>query len=73
MEEAILNEIYQELYAIRSALQSMDIRSELSGVRQELRQINAQLAGLNRAAGVQVENPADMKDNPKKGMFGFLR
>lgn len=72
MSDAIENEIYQELYAIRSVLQSIDLRSEMMGIRQELQKINAQLAGLNRAAGVAPESIEDVKQKPK-GVFGFLR
>lgn len=71
MSDAIENEIYQELYAIRSLLQSMDVRSEVIGIRQELQKLNGQIAALNRAMGNPVEAAGIQKDS--KGMFGFLR
>ncbi|MFH1125587.1 MAG: hypothetical protein V1703_00535 [Candidatus Altiarchaeota archaeon] len=72
MSDAIENEIYQELYAIRSLLQSMDIRSEVLAVRQELQKVNAQLAALNKSAGVSTDTLEEAKQKPR-GAFGFLR
>lgn len=66
------NEIYQELYAIRSSLQSMDLRSELVAIRQLLERMNAQLTALTKAAGGAPVEMEDVKQKPK-GMFGFLR
>jgi hypothetical protein len=71
MSDAVENEMYQELYAIRSYLQSMDVRSEVIAIRMELEKLNAQMAALTKALGANI-NPADIM--PKsKGTFGFLR
>lgn len=71
MSDAVENEMYQELYAIRSSLQSMDVRSEVIAIRMELEKLNSQMAALTKALGANI-NPADI--GPKsKGTFGFLR
>ena len=71
MGDAMENEMYQELYTIRSVLQSMDLRSELVAMRQELQKMNTQLASMNRAMGGTPENIEEVKEK-SKGMFGFL-
>jgi hypothetical protein len=72
MGEAMENEMYQELYAIRSLLQSMDLRSELVAIRQELQKNSAQLASIARSMGGTTENVEEVKEK-QKGMFGFLK
>jgi len=70
MSEALENEMYQELYAIRSALQSMDVRSELMAIRQDLQKMNAHLASISRALG---GTPVEEVKEKSKGFFGFLK
>ncbi|MDD5112282.1 MAG: hypothetical protein PHG85_07040 [Candidatus Altiarchaeota archaeon] len=72
MSDAVENEIYQELYAIRSLMQSMDMR-ELSTIRQELQKVNQQLASINAAVGGAPPGPGDDMKQRTKGMLGFFK
>ncbi|MBM3309391.1 MAG: hypothetical protein FJY77_03970 [Candidatus Altiarchaeales archaeon] len=75
MSDAIENEIYQELYAIRSSLQSVDLRYELSGIRQELQRANAQLEKicnlLEKTPGDSSSGGGEYKQKPDK-RFRFI-
>ncbi len=70
MSDELENEMYQELYAIRSALQSMDVRSELMSIRQDLQKMNAYLASISKAVG---GTPIEEVKEKSKGLFGFLK
>ena len=70
MSDAINHEIYQELYAIRSRIESMDMRSEVSSILQELQRINVQLEKLTKALTGSSGSMDDAPSSDKK--FGFL-
>jgi len=72
MSDAVENEIYQELYTIRSLLQSMDMR-ELGTIRQELQKMNQQLANISTALGGTPPVPTDDTKQHNKGMLGFFK
>jgi hypothetical protein len=72
MSDAYQNEIYQELYAIRAQLQSMDYRSDMVNILQELRNINKQLTVLTKLVGGPQDSSQPTVEKPK-GIFKFMR
>lgn len=78
MGDEMLNEIYQELYAIRAEMQSMNIRSSLESMRGTLDQIRAEIIKLNRslggpsAGGPSAGGSGEGVEEPSKKRFGFF-
>ena len=62
MSDAYAQEMYQELYAIRAEMQSMNIRSELVTIEELLRQIYSEMTRLR----ADINKISDMPTGPKR-------
>lgn len=85
-DAAILNEIYQELYAMRSRLEYMnEIQQEVYAMRHEaetmegiLRQIHAELAAIRKGFGVsggsaEATSSVRKRSTDSKSRFTFFK
>jgi hypothetical protein len=62
MSDAMLNEIYQELYAIRAELQSMNMRGELQTIQGLLEKLVSEVESLNRNVSASSARDKEMEE-----------